>query len=409
MQIPEEFERLLDNDWREAAIYGGRASLKSHTVARYLLMRARQAKTRILCCREIQKSIKDSSYQLLKDLINEYELNDFRITNDSIINTINGSDFLFKGLYGNEQTIKSTEGVDVCWCEEAQTITESSIEILTPTIRKENSEIIYTYNRLDEEDPVHKRLVLEGRPNTLIINVNYDTAIKYGWFPEVLRIEMEDDKARRPDLYKHKWLGDPLDLIESRIYKDWTEIDEIPKGARLERRWLDFGYSNDPAAIGEVWYYDGQWLLNENLYRKGMSNKKLADFLNSLPQPEVTIVADSAEPKSIDEIASYGLNIVPCDKGKDSIRNGIQVVQDQPISYTKTSQNIAKEFRNYLWNVDKNGKILNDPDPLCEDHHMDGVRYALSTLGKLKQQESYWDRIYQEELSPQPNLENPAI
>ena len=165
IEIPIEYRRLFDKDWREASVYGGRYSLKSHTVARVLLIRARQSKIRVACFREFQNSIADSSHQLLADLIKQYELNDFKVTDNAIVNTINGSDFLFKGLRHNEQSIKSIEGIDIAWVEEAQTITENSLEILTPTIRKPGSQIIYTYNRLLEQDPVHKRLVIEGRPN----------------------------------------------------------------------------------------------------------------------------------------------------------------------------------------------------------------------------------------------------
>ena len=187
--------------------------------------------------------------------------------------------------------------------------------------------------------------------------------------------------------------------VEGLIYSGWKIIDEIPQGARLERRWLDFGYTNDPSAIGEVWYYDGAWILNETLYLKGLSNKQLADHLLSLPKPQTLVIADSAEPKSIDELRSYGLNVVPCEKGKDSVKNGIQFVQDQPISVTKGSTNIIKEQRNYLWLVDKNGKILNEEDPMCANHHMAGSRYALSTLKKLSHPVTYWDKVFEEELS----------
>src|SRR3990167_5900781 len=131
VEIPSEFKRLFNIDWREAAIYGGRFSLKSHSVARYLLIRARQKKTRIACFREFQNSISESSHQLLADLIKKYELTDFEVTNNSIINKINGSDFLFKGLYLNEQSIKSIEGIDIAWVEEAQTVSKESIEVLT--------------------------------------------------------------------------------------------------------------------------------------------------------------------------------------------------------------------------------------------------------------------------------------
>jgi phage terminase large subunit len=196
--------------------------------------------------------------------------------------------------------------------------------------------------------------------------------------------------------------------IEGLIYTGWRVIDEIPYEARLERTWLDFGYTNDFSAIGRVYYYNGGWILDEELYRKGMSNKQLADFLNALPKAQTSIVADSAEPKSIDELRSYGLNVIPAEKGKDSVVHGIQVVQDQPISVTRRSMNILKEQRNYLWLTDKNGKILNEEDPACANHHMAGIRYALSTLGRLKQTEDYWDRIFHKELNPHLVYKNPA-
>jgi len=315
IEIPQEYKRLFDTDWREAAIYGGRYSLKSHTVARVLLIKARQSKIRVACFREFQSSIADSSFQLLADLIKLYELNDFELTKNSIINKITGSDFLFKGLWNNEQSIKSTEGIDIAWVEEAQAVSEKSLEVLTPTVRKAGSQIIYTYNRLLEEDPVHTRLVLQGRPNTLIINVNYDIALKYGWMPDVIKAEIEDDRANRPGLYQHKWLGEPYSL-ERKIYKNWNIIDEIPHEARLERYGLDFGYSNDPTAIIAIYYYNGGYILDEITFQKGLSNKQIADILKN--HDTALVIADSAEPKSIDEIASYGISIAGAIKGKDS-------------------------------------------------------------------------------------------
>lgn len=376
IEIPSEFRRLFDSDWREAAVHGGRYSLKSHTVARFLLIRARQKKTRIGCFREFQNSIAESSYQLLADLIKQYELNDFTLTNNSIINKINGSDFLFKGLWNNEQSIKSIEGIDIAWVEEAQTVSEKSLEVLTPTVRKDGSQIVYTYNRLLEEDPVHKRLVMEGRPNTLIINVNYDIALKYGMMPEVIRLEMEDDKEKRPALYKHKWLGEPYNQ-ERKIYRDWNFIDDIPHEARLERYGMDFGYSNDPSAIVAIYRYDGGFILDEITYQKGLSNKQIADIFNN--QPKALVIADSAEPKSIDEIMSYGVNILGSTKGQGSVLQGIQYVQDQRISVTNRSINIKREYNNFLWKIDKDGKIINEPEHQFK-HGMDGISYGLNDL-----------------------------
>lgn len=210
IEIPKEYKQLFDDSWREAAIYGGRYSLKSHTVARYLLIKAREKKTRVACFREFQNSISESSHQLLSDLIKQYELVDFLVTDKAIVNKLTGSDFLFKGLWNNEQSIKSIEGIDIAWVEEAQTVSKASLEVLTPTVRKPGSRIIYTYNRLLDNDPVHERLVTEGRPNTIVINVNYDIAEKYGWLPEVVKNEIEDDRLKRPALYRQKWLGEPF-------------------------------------------------------------------------------------------------------------------------------------------------------------------------------------------------------
>ena len=376
IEIPQEYKRLFDNDWREAAVYGGRFSLKSHTVARILLILARQSKRRMACFREFQSSIADSSHQLLSELIDKYGMKEFNITQNSIVNTINGSDFIFKGLWNNEQSIKSIEGIDYAWVEEAQTVSTKSLEVLTPTVRKPNSKIIYTYNRLLEDDPVHDRLVIEGRPDTLIINVNYDIAIKYGMMPEVILKEIESDKKNRPSLYRHKWLGEPNSL-ERKVYKDWNIIEAIPHEARLERYGLDFGYSNDPSSLVAIYKYNGGFILDEIMYQKGLSNKQIADIINN---KELSIViADSAEPKSIDEIKSYGVNIQPCVKGKDSVNQGIQFVQDQRISVTKRSYNIIKEYRNYLWETDKDGKILNKPEHTFS-HSMDAIRYGLDSF-----------------------------
>jgi len=406
--IPTEFKRVFDNDWREAAIYGGRFSLKSHTVARILLVMARQKKIRVACFREFQNSIADSSYQLLSDLIKQYDLKDFTLTNNSIINEINGSDFIFKGLWNNEQSIKSIEGIDIAWVEEAQTVSTKSLEVLTPTVRKDGSKIIYTYNRLLEDDPVHQRLVIEGRPNTLIINVNYDIAIKYGLMPDVILKEIEDDRINRPNLYKHKWLGEP-NRLEAKIYKEWNIIDEIPHEARLERYGLDFGYSNDPTAIVAVYYYNGGYILDEIAYGKGLSNKQIADILNN--QEKKLVIADSAEPKSIDEIRSYGITILPSKKGKDSICQGIQYVQDQKISLTNRSNNVLTEYKKYLWQTDKNGKIINIPD-VGFDHAMDAIRYAINSFKPQKEEEKpmfEWQPASEFEGEPKPLNKRPEI
>lgn len=174
-----------------------------------------------------------------------------------------------------------------------------------------------------------------------------------------------------------------LGEAEGKIYKDWKIVETVPHEARLERRGLDFGYSNDPAALIDVYYYNGGYILDEQLYRKGMSNKNLADFVKNLSKPEVLVMADSAEPKSIDELVSYGLTILPAQKGPGSINQGIGYVQDQQISVTKRSLNLLKEYRNYLWQTDKDGRIINKPEG-GNDHLLDALRYAFEGLRPKK-------------------------
>ena len=377
--IPSEFARLFDSDWREAAIYGGRGSLKSHTVARVLLIRAMQKSGRAGCFREFQNSIADSSHSLLKNLIDEYDLPNFVVTNDSIRNTATGYDFIFKGLRHNAQSIKSIEGMTEAWIEEAQTVSADSIGVLTPTVRLPGSQIFYTYNRLKDKDPVHNRLVIEGRPNTLVLNVNYDVALKYGWMSDVLRLEMESDRDNRPEIYKHKWLGEPANL-KGQIYKNFKKIETLPKEAEYLGAGLDFGYTNDPTALIDVYRYNNGYILDEQLYNRGMLNKEIAEQILKLPHySSQLIVADSSEPKSIADIASFGVNITGAVKGKDSVNNGIQLLQGLDISYTARSHNIEEEVLNYVWKVNKEDKSLNVPID-AYNHALDAIRYKINDI-----------------------------
>lgn len=177
-----------------------------------------------------------------------------------------------------------------------------------------------------------------------------------------------------------------LGEVETKIYKNWQFIDEVPHEARLERYGLDFGYKNDPTAIVAVYSYNGGFILDEITFQKGLSNKQIADILNL--QPKALVIADSAEPKSIDEIKLYGIEIIGANKGKDSIKQGIQYVQDQKISVTKKSLNIIKEYRNYLYMVDNDGKTLNVPEGGF-DHSMDAIRYALETFKPRREEFQY--------------------
>ncbi len=175
---------------------------------------------------------------------------------------------------------------------------------------------------------------------------------------------------------------------EDRIFRDWEIIDEVPHLAKLVRRGVDFGYTNDPAAVVSIYKYNDGYILKEELYQKGQSNRQLAETLHQLKEPNTLVVADSAEPKSIDEIRSYGLNIVPAQKGKDSINQGIQLVQDKRIQVTKASTNLIKEYRNYFWKTDREGKALNIPEDNM-NHLMDALRYAVTSMNNAPVKAAY--------------------
>jgi len=176
-------------------------------------------------------------------------------------------------------------------------------------------------------------------------------------------------------VYGEGLLGD----VETKIYTGWQVIDDVPFEARRERYGLDFGYTNDPSAIIALYYHNGGYILDEVAFQKGLSNKQIADIIGNQEGRKAIVIADSAEPKSIDELRLYGLTVLPAKKGKDSVKQGIQYVQTQKISVTKRSLNLLKEYRNYVWQMDDDGKILNEPDHLFS-HSMDAVRYAFSSL-----------------------------
>lgn len=222
-----------------------------------------------------------------------------------------------------------------------------------------------------------------------------------GNFPPLTFLDNEAlDDGQKNEILAHKhnanwWRVYGLGLkgqLEGRIFRGWQTVDDIPHEARLERYGVDFGYTNDPTAIVGLYYFNGGYILDEVSFSKGLSNKQIADIILSLPAKALTI-ADSAEPKSIDEIRSFGVQILPCQKGKHSVRQRIQLAQDQRISVTKRSVNILKEYRNYLWQTDKDGRIINEPDHLWS-HSMDAFMYALASIVPLQRRQEMFIQPY---------------
>ena len=210
--VPEQLKELFQptQQWRHIVLKGGRASAKSYTAALSRLILGSQTKLRGLCAREFQNSMEDSVKALLADLVAKYELNDWQILEKELRNLRTGSEIHFKGLHNNAQTIKSYEGVDWCWVEEAQSVSAESINTLIPTIRKPGSQIIWTYNPLTEHDPV-KELVedkYKDRGNAFILHINsYDVD---QLLSDEIKEEREAMKESDPDMFAHVWLGQPL-------------------------------------------------------------------------------------------------------------------------------------------------------------------------------------------------------
>jgi phage terminase large subunit len=230
-----------------------------------------------------------------------------------------------------------------------------------------------------------------------IVWLDWNPVSEFWWYSEILgkqecdfiTLTYKDNEALDPRVVqaievrkgnKNWWrvYGEGLlGEAEGRIFKNWQMVDEVPHEARLERYGLDFGYSNDPTAIVAIHYYNGGYILDEIAYIKQLSNKQIADTLINCPR--ALVIADSAEPKSIDEIRMYGINIIASQKGQGSVLQGIQYVQDQQVSVTKRSLNLLKEYRNYLWMTDKDGIIINEPSPIF-NHAMDATRYGMESL-----------------------------
>jgi phage terminase large subunit len=242
-----------------------------------------------------------------------------------------------------------------------------------------------------------------------IIWLDWNPVAEFWWYSEVLpkqdvdflTLTYRDNEALTPEQVdalevrkgnKNWWqvygLGQ-LGVIEGRIYTDWLlDIENIPHEARLERYGLDFGYSNDPTAIVAIYKFNQGYILDEVCYQKKLDNHQIANIL--LNQDRGLVIADSAEPKSIDEILSYGVSILPSMKGAGSVQKGIQFVQQQRISVTKRSINLIKEYRNYLWIPDRDGKYTKDSIPKPFDNHaLDAIRYGINSLHPLQDEDDF--------------------
>lgn len=361
--------KILKLTKRIRALQGGTSASKTISALLYLIAKAQSDKSTTLtsvvsesmphlkkgCIRDFKRIMKEHNY---------WKENNWLQT-DAIYTFETGSQMEF---FGADQADKLRGGRrDRLFINEANNISFAAFEELEVRTKEL---VILDWNPTNEfwfySDVLGKRDDVDHIILTYKDNEALDEETKKS-------IETRKNRKGWWQVYGLGQLGE----VEGKIYKDWQIIDSIPHEARLERRGLDFGYSNDPTALVDIYRYNGGYVFDEQLFRKGYSNKQIADFINSLEEPNIVVVADSAEPKSIDEIASYGVNIIPSIKGPGSVNQGISFIQEQRISITKRSVNLIREYRNYLWQTDKDGKIINQPEKGF-GHTMDAIRYALS-------------------------------
>lgn len=380
--FPDKFHANLFRKSRYKSFHGGRGSGKSVNVARALIIKACQEKHRILCCREVQNTIKDSVHKLIADQIAEMGLSAyFEITQNAIRN-LNGSEFIFKGLRFDPQGIKSTEGVTLCWVEEGQTVSENSWSILIPTIRAPESEIWVTWNPLDEDSATWRRFMVDTPPDCISVEVNY---YDNPYFPDVLRQEMEWLKKKDYGAYEHVWLGKPLTITDAVIFKGHYTVEAFPddlyrKAGRLFFG-ADFGFANDPSTLVRCFILGNTLYIDHEAYGVGVEINELASFYDSVPESRKwQIWADSARPETISYLKKQaGFRIDGAEKWQGSIEDGIAYLKGfDRIVIHERCRHSAEEFRLYRYKTDKN---TNEVLPVVEDannHCIDSCRYALS-------------------------------
>lgn len=356
---------------RIRVIQGGTSASKTISILLYLIAYAQTDKTPTLTS-VVAESIPHLKRGVIRDFKKIMQSHKYWNENlwnetDKIYSFETGSQIEFFSTDNGEKLRGSRR--DRLFCNEANNIEKEAFEQLE--IRTKEF-VFIDYNPTSEFwahfDLIGKRDDVDFLVLTYIDNEGLDKNI-------VEAIERRKINPRWWRVYGEGQIGE----VEGRIYTGWTIIDEIPVEARLERRGLDYGYTNDPTAIVDVYKWNGAFIFDQVTYQRGLSNRQIADILKNQENTSILVVADSAEPKSNDELISYGVNLLSANKGQGSVNHGIQVIQDQRILITKRSVDLIKEYRGYMWEVDRNGRILNTPEG-GDDHALDAVRYAMETL-----------------------------
>lgn len=368
---------LLWDDFRHLGLHGGRGAAKSRTIATALVLQATEHHERVLCGREVQKSIKDSVKRLLDDEIARLGLSSVFTSTEAEIRGPNESLFLFAGIKGNANAIKSIEGVTTFWGEEAQTFSQSSIDTVVPTIRAPGSRLIWSWNPKFETDPIDKFLrCSDPPPRSIVRQVNYD---ENPWFPDELRAEMEYDRGRDPDKYRHVWLGEYYQNAEARVFRNWRIEDfEATEGAE-HRLGADFGFSIDPSVAVRCHIVGRTLFIDQEAYGLGIEINHLPHLFQSIPLAEkYPMTADTSRPETISYLRNHGFPLIrSAVKGARSLEEGVEFLKSYDIVVHPRCKHVIDELSLYSYKTDSlTGQvtaILEDKD----NHCMDAVRYAV--------------------------------
>lgn len=395
VKLPEVVGRGYKTFWNFKGRYrvckGSRASKKSKTTALWFIVNMmKYHEANLLVVRKSYRTLKDSCFTELRWAIHRLGVDDYwdyRLNPLEIIYKPTGQKIYFRGLDDPLKVTSITVDVgSLCWCwiEEAYEISkEADFDMLDESIRGQVEgdlfkQITITFNPWNERHWLKKRFFDKEDPDTLAITTNY---MCNEWLDKADFAVFERMKQYNPRRYNVAGLGN-WGVIEGVVYERWKEeafsLNELPKDAQPAFG-LDFGYTNDPSALfcGYVSIEQKRLYVWDELYKKGLSNKAIFDEIEKLGYTKERITADCAEPKSIDELKGLGIRrIEGAKKGKDSVNNGIQWIQDLEIIIHPRCVNFLLEISLYSWKKDKFGKALNEPED-DNNHLMDAMRYAL--------------------------------
>lgn len=383
VRIPDAFRFLWDRTAddglpvRYRAVHGGRGSAKSHSFAQALVLKAAENPLRVLCAREVQKSIRDSVKRLLDDKIEASGLRHLYESTDTEIRGANGSLFIFAGLRTNPDAVKSTEGLDIAAVFEASRVSQRSWDLLVPTVRKPGSEIWAEWNPENDTDPVDAKFrgAAGPPPGAIVRQVNWD---QNPFFPAVLRAEMEYDRRRDPDKWTHVWQGGYLRNSESRVFKNWRieEFDVDPRWTL--RQGADWGFAVDPSVLVQCAIVGRTLYVPHEAYRVGCEVDFLPELFRTVPEAERwPTTADSARPETISYMQRHGFpKMLPAVKGARSVEEGVEFLRSFDIVVHPRCVHTIQELNAYSYETDElTGVVL--PKLADKDNHViDSLRYA---------------------------------